>query len=471
VRLARGSFACLAIAALSLLIPSAPTTDSWGWIVWGREVLHLQLSTVVPGSPSWKPLPVLFTAPLALAGGIAPSLWLLVARAGALGGLLVSARLAARLAGPWAAALAAVGLVLSTGWVREFAHGYTEPLAIGLLVLAVEQQLAGRIRRALLLSALVALARPEALVLVGVYGALGWRRREVHPLLGAAAVVTVVALWVVPDWLGSGQLLHASRVASHVAPTGPAERAAAFRGAAAIALFPLSLGAVAAVMLAWRRRQRAVLWLAGIALGWAGLLTLMIVRGYPPEARFFALPAGLWCVVGAVGLVWLPRAVPSARLRPAFALGLALLVLPFAVARGHHSLDQGADAIDRAELEAQLRTVVDRARVDRDEPMLPERLAWMKGEVAWQLDLPLRDVRQARTSEAIYLKRLGDPDTDPMPRFSTNAAISVRPAREGELLLEPFGSSRIRLAHRGGGRLETVARAGRWRALLLARPF
>ena len=469
MRLARGSFACLAIAALSLLIPSAPTTDSWGWIVWGREVLHLQLSTVVPGSPSWKPLPVLFTAPLALAGGMAPSLWLLVARAGALGGLLVSARLAARLAGPWAAVIAAVGLVLSTGWVREFAHGYTEPLAIGLLVLAVEQQLAGRIRRALLLSALVALARPEALVLVGVYGALGWRRREVHPLLSAVAVVTVVALWVVPDWLGSGQLLHAGHVASRVVPTGPAERAAAFREAAAIVLVPLSLGAVAAIVLAWRRRQRAVLWLAGIALGWAALLTLMIARGYPPEARFFALPAGLWCISGAVGLAWLAQAVPSPRLRPALALGLALLVLPFAVARGHHSLDEGADAIDRAELEAQLRTVVDRARVDRDEPMLPERLAWMKGEVAWQLDLPLREVRQARTSDAIYLKRLDDPDTDPLPRFATNAPISVRPAREGELLLEPFGGSRIRLAHRGGKRLETVARAGRWRALLLAR--
>ena len=32
---------CLAVATASLLIPSAPTTDPWGWIVWGREAKPL----------------------------------------------------------------------------------------------------------------------------------------------------------------------------------------------------------------------------------------------------------------------------------------------------------------------------------------------------------------------------------------------------------------------------------------------
>jgi hypothetical protein len=41
---------CLALAALSLLTPSAPTYDPWSWIIWGREVVHLDLSTV--GGPS-----------------------------------------------------------------------------------------------------------------------------------------------------------------------------------------------------------------------------------------------------------------------------------------------------------------------------------------------------------------------------------------------------------------------------------
>jgi len=38
--------ASLALAALTLLLPSVPTTDPWGWIVWGRQVLHLDLNTV-----------------------------------------------------------------------------------------------------------------------------------------------------------------------------------------------------------------------------------------------------------------------------------------------------------------------------------------------------------------------------------------------------------------------------------------
>ncbi len=36
---------CLALAALSLLLPSVPTYDPWAWIIWGREVAHLDLVT------------------------------------------------------------------------------------------------------------------------------------------------------------------------------------------------------------------------------------------------------------------------------------------------------------------------------------------------------------------------------------------------------------------------------------------
>ena len=51
--------------------------------------MHLALNTV--DGPSWKPLPVLFTAPFSLFGDdAAPALWLLVARGGSLGALLVT---------------------------------------------------------------------------------------------------------------------------------------------------------------------------------------------------------------------------------------------------------------------------------------------------------------------------------------------------------------------------------------------
>jgi len=112
--------ACLALALLSLLTPSVPTTDPWGWIVWGREVAHLDLDTSQGGSPSWKPLPVLFTTPLAIFGDALPEAWLVVARTGGLFGLVLVVVLAVRLAGDrrraiavCAGSVAAVALMVS----------------------------------------------------------------------------------------------------------------------------------------------------------------------------------------------------------------------------------------------------------------------------------------------------------------------------------------------------------------------
>jgi hypothetical protein len=64
--------ASLALAAVSLLLPWALAFDPWSWLVWGREVTRLELDTA--GGPSWKPLPVVATTILTLAGGAAPAL-------------------------------------------------------------------------------------------------------------------------------------------------------------------------------------------------------------------------------------------------------------------------------------------------------------------------------------------------------------------------------------------------------------
>ena len=63
------------VAAISLVTPSTPTYDPWAWIMWGREIAHLDL--VTEGGPSWKPLPILFTIPFSVFGDdMAPYLWL-----------------------------------------------------------------------------------------------------------------------------------------------------------------------------------------------------------------------------------------------------------------------------------------------------------------------------------------------------------------------------------------------------------
>src|SRR5689334_9067820 len=90
--------ASVGLAALSLLGPHEPTYDPWAWLIWGREIVHWNLSTTA--GPSWKPLPVLFTTAFAPLGGRAEVLlWLVVARAGALLAIGLALRLARRLAG------------------------------------------------------------------------------------------------------------------------------------------------------------------------------------------------------------------------------------------------------------------------------------------------------------------------------------------------------------------------------------
>src|SRR3954469_3429576 len=91
-------FACLTVAAASLVLPSAPTYDPYAWLIWGRELAHLQLDTTGAGT-AWKPLPALVDALLAPFGSAAVDGWLLIARAGALFAVVMAYRLASRIAG------------------------------------------------------------------------------------------------------------------------------------------------------------------------------------------------------------------------------------------------------------------------------------------------------------------------------------------------------------------------------------
>jgi hypothetical protein len=462
---------CLVVAGLSLLIPSAPTTDSWGWIVWGREILHLELSTVVPGAPSWKPLPILVTTPLALAGSAAPVLWLFVARAAGLASLFIAYRLADRLAGRWAGLLAVVGLVLSADWLREFAHGYSEPLAIGLLLAAVDQHLCGRPRWALLLGGLVALARPEAWCLVALYGIVLWRRGGAHPLLIAAVLVAVPALWLVPDWIGSGDPFHAGKASRAIAPTGSRATLEALGEAALIDPLPLSVTAVGGTVLALHLGDRRIVGIAAAVLVWTALLAALMLAGYPASSRFFVLPTALLSVLGAAGAVRVVEAAHNRHARIALALVLALVAAPPALLRAADIADKARATVSLARLESDLRTTVEQASVQLrrcGNPTLPNGLAWVKGLVAWELDLPLRRVLSLPTSASDYVTRLSEPENEPEneppPRLPPSGSVTVRPPRAPFVLLEPFAPAHVRLAGRPRAGLTTMAGAGQWRA-------
>jgi hypothetical protein len=303
---------CLAVAALSLLMVSAPTYDPWAWIIWGREITQWDLVTT--NGPSWKPLPVLFTSPFALAGDDgAPALWLLVSRAGGLLAFAMAYRLGARLAGPWAGAIAAVSLVLSDEFIFNFARGNSEGMLVALVLWAVERHLDGRYDHAFLLGFAAALLRPEVWPFWGLYGLwLLYRERNARTavlVFGSGAVALV--LWFLPEYLGSGDWL---RAASRARDPNPDSAAFAdspflevFHRSAAILSVPVYVGAAIAVLVAWRRRDRVPLALAAMAAILMVAVALMTEGGFAGNLRYVALPAAFLCVLAGAGWVEVVR--------------------------------------------------------------------------------------------------------------------------------------------------------------------
>jgi hypothetical protein len=306
----------LVIAALSLLIPSTPSYDPWAWLVWGHEIIHLNLQTT--GGPSWKPLPMIFTTVFALFGKAQPDLWLVVARAGAVMTVVMVFRVAWRLtralgaaatgvgAGAeggatriWAAVppllagvIAAGSLVNSGGFISDNALGYSEGLATALILIAVERHLLGARRQAFAIAFFAALDRPELWFFWGPYGLwLFWRDPGARKLVvGLFALIPV--LWFVPELWGSGHLLRGVTRAQH-----PRSNSAAFTSCPVCTVFkkeawvavlnrvkvPGILAMIVAAVGLWR--TRATWWRQG------------------------AVPAGLRAragllVIGVFGFVW-----------------------------------------------------------------------------------------------------------------------------------------------------------------------
>ncbi|HEX5618131.1 MAG TPA: hypothetical protein VFX51_06910 [Solirubrobacteraceae bacterium] len=327
---------CLAVAAVSLTIPSAPTYDSWAWLVWGREILHLDLVTL--DGPSWKPLPVLFTTPFALFGDDgAPALWLVVSRAGGLLAFAMVFRLGTRLAGPWAGAIATVALLLSDAFLFNIARGTTEGMLVAAVLWGIERHLDGHREQAFLLGFAAALLRPEVWPFWGLYGLWllyeAWDGRppwrEIALVFGLG--VLTLALWLVPEYLGSGDWLRAAERAREPNP-GAATFAKSpffevFRRSGALLSLPVFAGAFVATAIAVLRRDRLQLALAATATLLTVGVALMTEGGFAGNLRYLALPTALVCVLAGAGWVEVVRG--ARRWAPLVAVALAVWSIPY----------------------------------------------------------------------------------------------------------------------------------------------
>jgi hypothetical protein len=443
--------AAVALAALagaaSLALPATLGYDAWAWTVWGRQLAHLDLATTA--GPSFKPLPVLTLAPLSVLGGATPAVWMGLMRAAAALSLLLAYRLGARLAGPLAGAVAALGLALSADLYRTALLGSAEPVLIALTLGAADRHLAGRRDWALVLIALAGLIRPEAWVLLGAYGVFAWLREPGLRPLATAAVVIPPVLWLGMDWIGSGNPLHASSTATSATEGSAANaKVPAFevvRRAADAVILPTLILAAVGVAFAARRRDRAVLSLAGLALGWIAVVAIMAEAGFTGTRRYLAAPAAALCVVAGVGLVWLLEAVRERRARIALGVAVALLALAPALLRARQDARMLSVARSQADQRHELVRAIDRAggRAAVLRPGRPAVNPWLQTALAWELDVPLSGVQATWSSSRRH------------PHWAPPAVVFRAPAR----LAGP------RPAIPRGVDTEAVTRSGRWRVL------
>jgi hypothetical protein len=300
------------LGGLSLLLPGSPGYDQWSWLLWGREIVHDDLS--LSGGTSWKPLPVAFTTVFALFGHAAPDLWLATVRAFGLLALVEAFRVGRRLAGGGTPGVA--GGVVSVAGLVLAAHAYavmvggSETAVVLLALLAVDLHLAGRRRLALAVGWGVGLIRPEMWPVLFAYGLwLAWREPPARRL-AAGLGASLAVLWFIPEWVVAGDPFYGAALArvptpltygGHPDPVGHAfsdlrhELLAPFAAGAAVALV---LGLVAS---ARSRRPDALVVVALAALAWIGVDLGLLAVGYAGAVRYFFGAMAVLAVAGGAG--------------------------------------------------------------------------------------------------------------------------------------------------------------------------
>ncbi|MCX6394291.1 MAG: hypothetical protein NTY57_05495 [Solirubrobacterales bacterium] len=321
-RLLRGEPGLLAgstlLAAITMMWPFSVRSDAVYWMLWGRELTQFTLDTGT-GWTSWKPLPIPFTTVYSLFGDSAASaLWMLTSRTATFFAAVLVFRLVRRFADQ---ALKPIGIVsilpgvmgglMAALWTLRVlvgftALGYAEGFTLALVLLAVERAIDGKHKIALVFGFAACLSRPEPLALMMIYALWLWFKQPALRKWLVAGPVFVVAAWLIPDWIGSGDPLRArylggvKRIDMSYPGDGKPLRMIkfAFTTLPNMALYALPLGVVAALWQAKKERLAPVA-LLGLALTWVGLVAFETAQGTNGLPRYmFGAQACLIIVAG-----------------------------------------------------------------------------------------------------------------------------------------------------------------------------
>jgi len=340
-----GAAALLVIStAIVLWAGTRPGYDPYGWLVWGKLLIHAKLDT--NGAPSWKPLPFLFTAPYALAGHYALWLWMITSVAISLSGFVFAWRIAFRLTGApperryaaYAAGLfAGVMLLGITDYSHYILSAQSDSMIVALCLAAVDCQLSGRLRWAFWMWVLAALGRPEAWPFLALFTVWAWRSFPAMRKMMIGGLVLIPLFWFgIPaltaksafiagsNALNSPRELHSNRV------FGTIDRFFKLHA------WPMWIAALLGTALAAYRRQRLTLILAGGAIAWLVIEIAFALHGWPAVPRYLFEPVAVACVLSGifVGRVILDLPPLLRRIVPrtspqtiGWATGLAVLVI------------------------------------------------------------------------------------------------------------------------------------------------
>jgi hypothetical protein len=406
------------LAAISIFVlPRSVAYDPWSWLIWGREITHIDLNTRYAAT-AVKPLPIYIDVVLSLAGSAAPVLWMLVARIAGLLAIALAFRLGNRLAGAGAGVIAAVGLAVSSSYVGYLLlRGMSEPMATATVLASVDAALLGRHRSAFAWLAVAALLRPEAWPFLICYAVwLVYRVRTPARLAALVVSVLIPPSWFVIDWVGARQFFRSAGAATHQSQGGPllahAPGLATVRETWALMSAPvvvLFVAGLAVALVGWRRtgRSRPAVWLGLGAIGWLLVDAILAQGRFATGAPRYLLPGvALACVVGAefaVGCVRRLAARMAGSMDPAHgrllaaALGVVVLGLAFTprfIGTGH----QVATGVREGQRSDRLATALQqavtlaggRATVLRCGPVTTQN--FQVPPVAWQLRIPVGQV-------------------------------------------------------------------------------
>jgi len=429
------------LGALSAVAVPLLGYDAWAWMVWAREIARFDLE--IAGGPVIKPLPMLVAAPLAPFGDAAPLAWLTLVRASFLMCGWVAWRIGLRLGGALAGAASAALVVLVPGLFKTALQGYSEPVFVLVVLVAVLALMSGRVTLALVALALGGLLRSEEwpfLAALAVWAALAGRTRKATAALLA---ITPPLAWAALDWLGAGS------------PTRSLDHAAAGRGLGVGEQLDRLIedvgtanviGGLAAAAIAARSRNRPVLLMLAAGTAWIAAIIAKGFADYPIGARY--LIPGVALIAVAAGWAFASLlARPFRSARPAAALGAVLLL---AVAAG--PLRDARDLVESADRQVEAGDALTGAIAVAGGR---ERVAAMAGptvmantplmpELAWRLDVPLRRVT------TVWKDHPNDQIEAPAIAFEAPAAVVGETAP-----LPPVFTTR------------EIGSSGQWRALLV----